>query len=121
MDVTALLTGETGLTLLGGVLGAVWTAFKSSEWHARARALRLERAVEALEAGVEATYRAYVQGIKAGREDGRLTDAEREHARDMALRAAFEYGRGHGIDVARELGRDYLDLWLTRVVNRMKR
>lgn len=120
MEPMDVLNSEPGLTLIGGMLGLVWAAFKSSEWYERARLMRLERAVDALEAGVEATYRAYVQALKESRADGRLTQDEREHARDMAIRSAVEFGRTRGIDVVRELGRDYLDLWLTRVVNAAK-
>lgn len=105
-----LLHSEAGLTLVGSVLGTVWTFFRSRDWYERVRRRRFGRAVTAVEAGVELAYRTYIREIKKGRADGKLTEKEMERAREKARRVAIKYGRTTGVDVARELGDEYFDL-----------
>ncbi len=115
-----LLTSENGLMMLGTVLGGLWAFFRSTDFVENARTRRYYRAIEALEAGVEQTYRTYVRAIKEARADGRLTDEEQRHARALARQAAVEFGRTEGVDVIRELGNEYLDLWIAKLVQRLK-
>lgn len=111
---------EAGVALVGAVVGAVWTAFRSSDWWQRRVAGRRAQAMLALEAGVEQTYRAFVRGIKLARNDGKLTDTERARARDMALEAAIRFGRARGVDVLRELGAEFVDLHLARALQGLR-
>jgi DNA-binding transcriptional ArsR family regulator len=120
MNLLHVLSSETGLTVVGGVLGAAWTFFRSTELYRRLQKDRFCKAVEALEAAVDLTYRTYVREIKAAREDGKLTDAEIAEARRRAREAAVEFGRTQGVDVLRELGANYIDLWIGKIVNRLK-
>ena len=120
MNLADLITSEAGLTMLGAIAGTVWTAFRSMDWYYRAQRRRYARALQALEAGVERTYRAYVQAIKEANSDGRLTEEERRRARELARETAILYGRTEGIDVLRELGETYLDLWIAKLVKRLK-
>jgi len=121
MNIATVLTSDTGLTLLGTVLGGAWTWFKSSEWLARRRNEGLERALLTLESAVEQTYRCYVRAIKEGRADGKLTSAERVKARTMARERALAIARTEGIDLLRLLGEEHLDLWISKVVRGLKR
>ncbi|HIJ74473.1 MAG TPA: hypothetical protein HPP83_10275 [Candidatus Hydrogenedentes bacterium] len=120
MSLEGILESEAGLTILGTVLGGIWTFFKSTSWYARQRRRRYYRAIEALEAGVEQTYRTYVRAIKEASADGRLSDEERRHARQLAREAAIAFGRTEGVDVLRELGEAYIDLWIAKLVQRLK-
>ena len=120
MQLKEFLGSEPGLTMLGCALGAIWTFFRGQSWYQRARGRRYQKALTALEAGVEQTYDVYVRAIKEAREDGTLTDDERRRARRLARDAAEEFGETQGVDVVRELGEDYLDLWMTRIVNKLK-
>ncbi|MCL4217217.1 MAG: hypothetical protein KJ052_09475 [Candidatus Hydrogenedentes bacterium] len=115
-----LFHNDDTLVLLATIAGMAWAFFKSTRLFDRLRARRFSLAVEALEAGVEQTYRSYVRARKQAAADGKLTDAERVRARELACEAALEFGRTRGVDVAAELGREYLDLWLTRAVNKLK-
>ncbi|MCL4693334.1 MAG: hypothetical protein KJ060_12600 [Candidatus Hydrogenedentes bacterium] len=115
------LVSETSITLLGAVFGAAWTFFKSQDWYQRAKERRYADAVTALEAGVDQTYQTYVRAIKDASEDGKLTAAERRRAREMARDAAVSFGRTQGIDVIAEVGSDYIDLWINRLVKKAKR
>ncbi len=121
MSIADIVHSESGLTLVGAALGALWTFFKSRDWYQGVRQQRYCRAVQALEAGVEQTYRTYVRAIKDSREDGKLTEAEMRDARSLARQTALEYGRTEGIDVLAELGDAYLDLWTAKLVKRMKK
>jgi hypothetical protein len=120
MSVTEVLGSEPVLTLLGGALGAAWTFFKSSEWFAGLRRKRFGKALAALEAGVELTYRTYVQEIKAARADGKLTEAEKRRARRLARERAIAFGQTQGVDVLQALGEEYIDLWSAKLVKRLK-
>ena len=120
MDVSELVTSDSGLTLVGAFLGGLWTLFKSQSWYRRIRQRRYFKAIQALEAGVEQTYRTYVRAIKESREDGQLTDEERHQARALARDAAVQFAETQGIDVFHELGADYLDLWIAKLVKRLK-
>lgn len=121
MNLTALITSEAGLTLVGTLLGGIWTFFRSRDWYRDAQREKYVKALRALEAGVELTYRTYVRAIKRGRRDGTLTDDEVRRAREEARRAALRFGRTAGIDVVRELGEPFIDLWITKLVQRAKR
>ena len=120
MTLSNVLVSEPGLALVSAVLGAIWTLFRSGEWYRRVQSQRNSKALQALEAGVELTYRTYVQAIKEARADGKLTPEEMREARQRARDAAIEFGRTQGIDVLRELGGEYIDLWIAKLVKRLK-
>ncbi len=115
-----ILQSDTALTLIGGVLGVAWTAFRSSDLIRNARNQRFDKALHALEAGVDLTYRTYVQALKTAKEDGKLTPEEAREARQRARDAALEFGRTKGIDVLDEIGTAYIDLWIAKLVKRLK-
>lgn len=121
MSLISALNSGFGLTLVTAILGSIWTAFRSTDFYRRARSERYGEAVQALEAGVELTYRTYVRAIKESREDGKLTKEEMRLARQRAREAAIQYGRTRGIDVLRELGSDYVDLLIAKLVKNLKK
>jgi hypothetical protein len=120
MTLGTVLGSEAGFTLITAIVGSIWTALRSSEWAQQARGRRYAKAVEALEAGVELTYRTYVREIKQLRQDGKLTDDEMREARQRARDAAVEFGRTQGLDVVRELGAQYVDLAISKLVKKLK-
>ena len=115
-----ILASDTGLTMVSAALGSIWTAFKTSEWRRRAQETRYAKAVQALEVGVDATYRSYVQSLKEAREDGKLTASEAALARQRAIRTAVAYGREQGIDVLTEVGANYAELLIAKLVKTVK-
>ncbi len=120
MNWEMLLNSDAGLTLVGGLLGCVWTFFKSTEWFEQRRLERMSNALQSLEVAVEETYRHYVASIKEAREDGRLTPGERQRARKMARSRAVDISRRKGVDLLRVLGEDHMDLWIAKMVRRLK-
>lgn len=120
MTLGHVLQSETALALIGGLAGLAWTMFRSNDLLRTARNRRFEQALQALEAGVELTYRTYVQAVKEAKADGKLTNEEAREARRRARDAAIEFGRTQGIDVLGELGTAYVDLWIAKLVKRLK-
>lgn len=111
---------DLGITLLGSAMGAVWAGFKSSEHYQRAQRQRFQKALLALESGVERTYQAYVKAIKAGRADGRLTESEKARARSLARTRAIALAKEAGVDLLRVIGEDYVDVWIGKLVRKRK-
>ncbi|MBI2434156.1 MAG: hypothetical protein HYV26_14965 [Candidatus Hydrogenedentes bacterium] len=120
MSLDNLFTDDTLLTAAAAVVGLVWSLVKGSEQFQRLRDQRAQRAVQVLEAAVEETYRTYVQTIKAARADGKLTPEERRRARELARARAYAIARTEGIDLLRDLGERFLDLWIAKLVKRLK-
>jgi hypothetical protein len=114
------LLNDTTLTFLATAVTAAWTLFKTSDWWQQHRQRRFDRALHVLETAVEETYRAYVERIKEARADGKLTPGERRRARELARHRAITIGRTQGIDILQELGGEYFDLWIARLVKKLK-
>jgi hypothetical protein len=115
-----LTLNDTTLTLLATVATTAWTLFKTSDWWQQHRQRRFDRAIQVLESAVDETYRAYVERIKEARADGKLTAGERRRARELARQRAITIGRTQGIEVLQELGGEYVDLWIARLVKKLK-
>lgn len=118
---TSFLTSNEGLALIVTIFGSLWTLFQGSQFWKQYVQGKFDKAILAVEAGVEQTYRAYVQGLKtAPGATGTLTAAQANQARDLAKAAAVEYGKKNGVDIVSTLGQEFVDLYLTRAVNKAK-
>ncbi len=116
-----LLESEMGLTIVGAAAASMWIAFRGIDWIAERRHARHNTALMAVEAGVEHSYQTYVKAVKAARSDGKLSSEERKHARALAQETALRVGRAQGVNVVQELGREFLPVWITRMVGELKR
>lgn len=120
MSIVEILQSEATLTAGVSILGAFWTLFKSSDWLQARKRRRLREALKALEAAVEATYREYVRALKEKNPKGSLTAEEQDAARQYARERAIVIARSRGIDLVKELGADFIDLWTGRIVRKLK-
>ncbi len=120
MSLMDIVRSEVLLTAAVTFLGAVWTLFKSSAWLQAQKRRRLREAVKALEAAVEATYREYVRALKEKNPKGGLALEEQRLARQYARERAIAIARERGIDLLKELGPEYVDLWTSRLVRKLK-
>ena len=121
MTLTNLLASDPALSLVAGVAGTIWTAVQTSIWFRRLNSNRFQRALRCVESAVRQVYEEYVRAIKAASADGTLTDDERRRARELARDRAVAIARTGGIDLVATLGREHLDLWVERVLARVKR
>lgn len=115
-----VLTSEAGLSLAITVFGSIWTAFKTSGVLKGKKKKKYRQALRVLEAGVAQTFQTYTEAIKAGREDGKLTEEEKKHARRLARDKARAIARREGLDLVKILGEDYLDVWIRKLVHKLK-
>ena len=120
MSIMEVLHSEAVLAAVAGLAGALWTLFKSGEWLETRRRRRMREALRALEAAVEATYREYVRTLKEQHPDGALSLEEQQTARSKARERALTIARERGIDLLKELGAGCIDLWISRLVRKLK-
>ena len=118
--IDTLTTNDTLFTLAVTLASAAWTLVKSTAWYQARKTARTNQAVDLLEAAVEETYRVYVQALKAGRADGKLTDEERRRARLLARERGVQMARRHGLDMIRLLGEDRVNVWIAKLVKQLK-
>jgi hypothetical protein len=115
-----ILDNDAAITLIATIIGTVWAAFRASDWFQSRKAGRVEKALLCLEHGVETTYQTYVRGLKQANEDGKLTDAERTAALNLAIESASAYARQEGLDLALELGRERLAGYIEAILRNVK-
>ena len=111
---------DTVLSLVGIVLGMVWTVAKAINIRDDSRRMRYLKALECLEAGVEKTYQVYVQELKQVSSDGKLTAEEQEFARQKAIEFAQQYATEKGINLLNELGSEYIPVLVSKIVKKAK-
>jgi len=102
------------------MVAGAWTFFKSRDLYQEIKGQKYSIAMDALEAGVEKTYRVYVEALKKAKADGKLTPEERAAARQKAIAYAQEFGCTRGIDVIEELGREYVPVLISKIVRVLK-
>lgn len=112
---------EAVISVVAILVGALWSAGKSSELFERLKDKKWMVALQAVEAGVEHSYRTYVGEKKKAREDGKLTQEEVKLARKIALNSAKTFAMTQGIDILKTLGEEYLDYWITQAVSDAKK
>ena len=101
------------VAIAGLLWGIVKRWDKLADW-------KLTKAVECLEAGVQASYDSYVRAIKLASEDGRLTEEERKQARQLAIDAAKAYAASYGIDLVKTLGAEMLPVMIEKILSKLK-
>ncbi len=108
------------ISLVTLVCGGLWSVVKTSDWFAHIKARRWARIFEAVEQGVIYASQTYVDAVKEASADGKLTHEESKRALATARDAAIAFGRSRGVDVLREVGREYIDLYIEQALGQMK-
>ena len=111
------LGSEQGQVIILSVVGFIFGFIKRRE---SVKKWKLEVAIKALEVGVNDTYRAYVRAIKDAKADGKLTDDEKEHARELAIAKAMQIAKEVGLDLVKYYGKEYLPVIIEKIVQRNK-
>ena len=107
LEILNTSSADQWIPIILAVIGAVWTAFKSSEkyqsWKRTDEYKKYDAAINAIEAGVSTVYENYVRKCKLEAENNKLTDEQRATARIMALSTAEEIA-GKDLSVSATLG-----------------
>jgi len=112
-----VFNSDAGTGLVLGLISLVFGFVKSVSW---VKERNFATAVQALEVGVQDTYENYVKGIKAGREDGKLTEVEKIKARQMAIDTAKAWAMSNGVDILKLVAKEYLPVLVEKLVKRSK-
>lgn len=103
--------------LIAGVVVFVWGVVKAKYALGEKMDARIE---EFLEMGVQKAYDTFVRSAKATSNSGKLTVEQINQARDEAWKAAQEYARVEGVDLAKRIAAERLPALLTAIVHRFK-
>ena len=105
--------GDTVLAWLGALLVGLLSKYVIGKIKSGAVHDIMQRALIEVDTAVSYVWQTYAKSLKAANEDGKLTAAEKETAKDLALAAAKSYIGTKGIkSLARILGLDSVDSWL---------
>ncbi|MFA6168485.1 MAG: hypothetical protein WC700_17810 [Gemmatimonadaceae bacterium] len=107
-----LTTGDKLWTYLGALLMTAALALAAKHLSGRLEGI-VQRALREVGDAVREVYQVYVQALKDGRSDGKLTEAEKVQAKQMAIGIAkANIGQKGLARLLRILGIDALDGWL---------
>lgn len=111
----ALLTNEALLGMLATVVTVLWGLPRVSQWRRDIQRSQWQRLYELAELAVTRTWLTYTRAVKEGHADGKLSDAEAQEAREMAIGALKELAR----DELPGLLREYGDAALSAVIHQV--
>lgn len=110
-----------------GVWGAIIFAVVTAVWRIGKPYLddwmhdkKMARLYDAVVIGVTNTLATYVEAAKAASTDGKLTEAEAAHARDLARQYVVSYMKTQGVDVIKYYGEDIINGIIERVLAMLK-
>jgi len=120
------LTSQAALTIIGGLFTVIWGVFKMEErlttFFQKRMGERRAKMIMALAAAAQDVYDGYVRDLKKYKnEDGQLTKEEAGRAKKTAIARAVALASREGIDLVQEMGEEYINLWLERIIKEMKR
>ncbi len=111
---------ELYVELLITLVAIILAVLKGSDWYKTMKQGQHKTAFQAIETAVAGTYETFVRETKKSRMDGVLTNEERAQARDIAKEKAVDLCMDKGLDLARVVGADYIDLLIEKAVTKRK-
>lgn len=106
------------LVLVPWMLGKLFRSLV--QWARSKRDEGIEKALLALEAGVDEAWELFGRAWKKARADGKLSQKEREDLRKCARELALGVGKSRGVDVLKLLGERTLRVFIRRIVEARK-
>lgn len=103
--------------IIGGVIALVIGFMVKKGWVSADLGKKLELDVSG---AVTEVYHEYVAALKKGREDGKLTEEEKKHARDLAIAKVKELGKEKGVDYAKTYGLPAIMALIEKFVTKKK-
>lgn len=118
---SALFRNPLFWEILAALLAAIWSFPRVAKWRKEHLESKWQELVGyALEA-VNSTYLEYVQGIKRGREDGKLTREEIRKARQMAWSKLHDIVREQAPELLDRYGEEAILLAIQSSTNMLKK
>lgn len=112
---------ENILAMVIAFIGTIWSFIKITEWYKINKDQEYIKAIECLGVGVVEALNSYVYSTKDAKPNKKLTEEERQKAREIAKAAAIEVGKKTGIDIVSILGGDmFIDLHLEKQLKLIK-
>lgn len=108
---------EETLNLVLTVAITAILAFKGTTYYKK---LKYKTLFGLLELAVTWVYKTYVQPTKEANGDGKLTTEQKQIAAKMAADKAQEFAKAKGLDLQKELGHEYVDLYIQQLVAKAK-
>lgn len=96
------------------ICGLVWSVVKTSSWYKELASERYAEAIIAIEEGVRHAYRTLVAEYKERGE--KLTPQTSAEARRLAFEFAKAFGAKRGIDITREIGKEFIEHYIESAV-----
>lgn len=114
---TVLLAVISGiLAILGGFISSFFSWVKTKAGQTEAE----QKAVDALSVGVTEAYNKFVKIAKDASADGKLTEKEKQEARDFAIATAKQIATGPAKDLLFAWGKPKLENIVQQLVAKMK-
>ena len=111
------LISDAGSTIIIYVLGLGFAALLKLSF---IKKYKLEKGIQAIEAGVYETYLELVKHFKEANEGKSLTEEQRQSAMKSALSKAQEIGLKQGVNIAKLFGKEYLPVLVNKIVAKIK-
>lgn len=108
---------EEALNLVLTVAITAILAFKGTTYY---KQLKHKTLFGLLELAIIWVYKNYVRPTKEANGDGKLTPEQKKIASTMAAEKAQEFATAKGLDLPKQLGQDYVDLYIEQLVARAK-
>jgi hypothetical protein len=77
-------------------------------------------AIDVIQLAVAWVYNGYVKPAKDGSPDGKLSDAQRQEARNKAVEKAKAIAKERGLDLNKVLGEELLEMYVQLAVGKAK-
>jgi hypothetical protein len=115
-QVTDWIFSQEGMTLVLGLIGAVYTLLKKKEIDGTKVEWNRKVALEALQVGVLGAFQQYVKGMKEKDPNGKVQPEVEAKAHEMATTMAEGAAATKGVDLKKAVGADFIDYNIKKIV-----
>jgi hypothetical protein len=119
-QVTDWIFSQEGMTLVLGLIGAVYTLLKKKEIDGTKIEWNRKIAGEALQVGVLGAFQQYVKGMKEQDPNGKVQPEVETKAHTMATAIAENAAATQGVDLKKAVGADFIDYNIKKIVADLK-
>lgn len=115
-QITNWIFSQEGMTLILGVIGAIYTLLKKKEIDGVKVEWNRKIALEALQVGVLGAFQQYVKEMKEKDPNGKVQPEVETKAHEMATAIAENAAATRGVDLKKAVGADFIDYNIKKIV-----